>query len=277
MATDFPSGADSASMIGVFPPLFRRAAAAIAAGLLLATPGWPPAMAQLPPDGVGVEPTVGPLFLSGVQQPHNCSASVLDSASRDLIITAAHCFAGSGAGVRFVPGYRDGSTPYGVWTVTQAYVDPSWRADQDPRYDVAVLKVRRRQLDGRSVGVQDVVGANLLGLPAKGASVRVPAYSMGLDDEPIGCQGSLYLTEGYPSFDCPGYVGGTSGAPFLRPSPQADRGNVIVGVIGGLHQGGCSDDTSYSAAFGSAVYLLRQRATAGRTPDVLPRPPASGC
>lgn len=260
-----------------------RVAAVLAAGLLLLTVlGWPSAMsqAQPPPDAVGVEPTVGPLFLNGTHHAHNCSASVLDSASGDLIITAAHCFAGSGAGIQFVPGYRNGSTPYGVWTVTQAYVDPAWRAAQDPHDDVAILKVRHQQLDGRSVGVQDVVGANLLGRPSDGARVRVPAYPMGLDDEPMSCQGPLYLTDGYPGFDCPGYVGGTSGAPFLLPPARASaggRGAVIVGVIGGLYQGGCSDDTSYSAAFGSAVFLLRQRATAGLTPDVLPRPAASGC
>lgn len=229
-----------------------------------------------------MEPTLGPLFLAGIGQPHSCSASVVASASRDLIITAAHCLAGNGAGVEFVPGYRDGNMPYGVWTATQAYVDPAWTADQDPQHDVAILKLQRQRLDERWVGVQDVVGANLLGLPpSDGASVRIPAYSTGLDDEPMSCQSSLYRTEGYPGFDCPGYVGGTSGAPFLVPSTElageGEAGDVIVGVIGGLHQGGCSDDTSYSAAFGPAIYLLRQRATAGVTPDVLPHPPPSGC
>lgn len=274
-------------MVCVLQVISRRTAGLISAALLVtATFGWPPAMsvAQPPPGEATVEPTVGPLFLAGIGQPHNCSASVVDSTSRDLVITAAHCLAGTGAGVQFVPGYRDGSTPYGVWTAAQAYVDPSWTADQDPQHDVAILKMRRQQLNGRWVGVQDVVGANLLGLaPSDGASTRVPAYPMGLDDEPMSCQSSLYRTEGYPSFDCPGYVGGTSGAPFLLPSAPtaqaeaADPSDVIVGVIGGLHQGGCSDDTSYSAAFGPAVYLLRQRATAGLTPDVLPHAGTAGC
>jgi hypothetical protein len=289
VAVDFRSGADSATMGSVLQTISRRTAGLISAALLVtATLGWPPVMsaAQPPPGEATVEPTLGPLFLSGLDQPHNCSASVLASASHDLVITAAHCLVGSGAGVQFVPGYRDGNAPYGVWTVTQAYVDPAWTADQDPRYDVAILKVRPQQRGGRPVGVQDVVGANRLGVvPADGAAVRVPAYALGLEDEPIGCQSPLYRTEGYPGFDCPGYVGGTSGAPFLLPEAPAPTaasaadsdGDVIVGVIGGLHQGGCSDDTSYSAPFGPAVYQLRQRASAGLTPDVLPPAGSSGC
>ncbi len=268
----------------VLHALRRRGTGLVATALLItATLGWTPSpsAAQPPPGETSVEPTLGPLFLNGIGRAHNCSASVLASASRDLVVTAAHCLSGTGAGVEFVPGYRDGSVPYGVWTATQAYVDPAWIASQDPRHDVAILKLRRQQRDGHWVGVQDVVGANLLGpAPSDGASVQVPAYPMGLHDEPISCQSSLYRTEGYPGFDCPGYVGGTSGAPFLLPSAlpgAAGSGKVVVGVIGGLHQGGCSDETSYSAPFGPAVYLLRQRATAGLSPDVLPRPRASGC
>jgi len=286
-------------MVCVSQAIPRRAAGLIAVALLIiATLGWPAAESA-------AQPPLGPLFLAGLGRAHNCSASVLASASRDLVITAAHCLSGSGAGVRFVPGYRDGRAPYGVWTATQAYVDPAWTADQDPRHDVAILKLLRQQRGGRWVGVQDVVGANQLGTaPADGSRVRVPAYPMGLDDAPISCETSLYWTGGYASFDCAGYVGGTSGAPFLLPSSPASQtgptsqtgpasrteptsqtgaavagsgGEVVVGVIGGLRQGGCSDDTSYSSAFGPEVYQLRQRATAGLAPDVLPRPDGSGC
>jgi Trypsin len=285
VAVDFSSRADSDNMDCVLKAISRRTTGLISAALLVtALLGWPSAMsvAQPPPGEATVEPTLGPLFRAGLDHPHNCSASVLASASHDLVITAAHCLVGSGAGVEFVPGYRDGNAPYGVWTASQAYVDPSWTASQDPRHDVAILKVQRQQRGGRWVGVQDVVGANRLGpAPADGASVRVPAYAMGLGDEPIGCQSSLYRTGGYPGFDCPGYVGGTSGAPFLLSAAPATStatdGGVVVGVIGGLHQGGCSDDTSYSAPFGPAVNSLLQRATAGLTPDVLPPAGSSGC
>src|SRR5580704_5562537 len=47
---------------------------------------------------------------------HFCTASVVDSPQGDLVMTAAHCVSGLGAGqFAFVPGFRDGRTPYGVW------------------------------------------------------------------------------------------------------------------------------------------------------------------
>jgi len=231
-----------------------------------------------------MDATAGPLFLAGLGQPHSCSASVVASASRDLVLTAAHCVTGAGAGVQFVPGYEDGRTPYGVWTASAVYVDPSWTARQDPRHDVAILKIRRQLRSGRWQGVQDVVGANLLGLaPPDGTQIGVPAYSTGLDDGPINCRNSMSRTDGYGTFDCAGYPGGTSGAPFLASfAPPWLAGvhqglSVVVGVIGGLHQGGCSDDTSYSSPFGPEVYLLWLRATLGLAADVLPPPDASDC
>src|SRR5215467_15159468 len=47
------------------------------------------------------ESTIGPLFGHGVTGTHHCTASVLDSPGGDLILTAAHCVAGSGAGMLF--------------------------------------------------------------------------------------------------------------------------------------------------------------------------------
>src|SRR3954466_8628600 len=79
-------------------------------------------------------PTVGPLFRDGLTQHHECTASVIASPSRNLLLTAAHCITGTAAGYQFVPGYDGGSTPYGVWTVTHAYVDPSWATRQDPQH-----------------------------------------------------------------------------------------------------------------------------------------------
>src|SRR5689334_20118413 len=64
--------------------------------------------------------TVGAIFPFGTSAPHTCTASVLDSPKRNLIITAAHCVWGAGVGWSFAPGYVNGRTPYGVWTVAAA-------------------------------------------------------------------------------------------------------------------------------------------------------------
>jgi V8-like Glu-specific endopeptidase len=229
-----------------------------------------PTPTATPFDGISI---VGPVFKHGLDAPHSCTASVLSSPARDLIITAAHCLSGTAAGIQFAPGYDKGLTPYGVWTVTSAYVDPAWLTTQDPRYDYAILRVA----DHGDVGIQDVTGGALLGTsPRRHQAITDVAYNGGIDDQPITCTPRTYKTEGYPSFDCHGYVGGSSGSPWLT-TVRGTRVNVVHGVIGGLHQGGCFEYTSYSSPFGKAVFRLLARADAGTTADTLPVAGGDGC
>ena len=236
-----------------------------------APPGTPTATTF---DGV---PAVGPLFRNGLASRHGCTASVVDSPHGDLILTAAHCVSGTAAGWLFAPGYDAGGTPYGVWTVTGAYVDPEWISDQNPIDDVAILSVADQQRDGRSVAVQDVTGGYVLQqAPRSGTAITDIAYNSGINDQPITCTVPAYYTTGYPSFNCHGYVGGSSGSPWL--SRLSGSGRIAVrGVIGGLHQGGCYEFTSYSSPFGSNVYHLLGRAAGGQAPDTVPKAGSDGC
>jgi V8-like Glu-specific endopeptidase len=222
--------------------------------------------------------TVGPLFGNGLGHDHGCTASVLLSPRHDLILTAAHCVSGSGAGMLFAPGYSSGATPYGVWTTTQAYVDPSWISRQDPQHDYAILRLAHQNRGGRQVGVQDVVGGgNLIALaPRPGQQLSVPGYPAGINDQPIDCAVRDYDTGGYPSFDCAGYFGGTSGSPWLIATGNSHL-SLVAGVIGGLHQGGCVDYTSYSSAFSLDTYRLWLRASLGAKPDTVPAAGSDGC
>lgn len=218
---------------------------------------------------------VGPLFPSATASVHTCTASVVDSPGKDLLVTAAHCIVGSGAGVVFAPGYSAGREPFGTWRVTAAYAPPAWTVHHDPRADVAFLVVAPRTIGGRTVEVQQQTGGNPLGpAPARGIQVTVPAYALGANDRPILCRGAVTVTAGYPRFDCAGYVAGTSGAPWIA---DAVAGHPVVGVIGGLHQGGCTAAVSYSAAFGAAVTQTYRRAVARRPPSSLPAPGPDGC
>lgn len=219
-------------------------------------------------------PTVGPLFFPSLLGlgptlglPHYCSASVVHSAGHDLVLTAAHCVYGTGLATEFAPGFHDGVSPYGVWAVRRAYVDPAWRTSQDPQHDFAILQVAPQ--GGHRV--EDVTGANRLGAaPAGGRTVTVDGYVAGSGGRPITCTNRVYYTAGYPSFDCDGYAGGVSGGPWLA-------GSTVVGVVGGLHQGGCTPSISYSSAFGADVAALLARAEAGDGGDVAPIPGGDGC
>jgi V8-like Glu-specific endopeptidase len=218
--------------------------------------------------------TVGAIFPAGVSGPHTCTASVLDSPQRNLIITAAHCLWGAAVGWSFAPGYVDERTPYGVWTVTAAYLDPHWLANQDQNYDFAILRVAPRKLGKSWRSIESVTGGNVLAQePKPGSPITDVAYNIG-DNVPITCTVHMYYSFGYPSFNCHGYVAGSSGSPWMQ---RQGKHVAVTAVTGGPHQGGCAEYTSYSSPFGAAVQNLFQRAVSGGAGDVAPVPGRDGC
>ena len=218
----------------------------------------------------------GPLFFGALADGHGCSASVVQSPGRDLIVTAAHCISGNGAGIRFAPGYNGGATPLGVWTTTRVWVASKWIAAQDPQSDVAFLQVAPQRIGGRVVHVQDITGGEVLGFaPRSGTVVTDPAYPAGVNDQPISCTTRITYTGRFPTFNCFGYFGGTSGSPFLVQRPG--RSSLVVRVIGGLHQGGCYDWNSFSSAFGLETFRTYIRAALRAPADLVPAAGSDGC
>jgi V8-like Glu-specific endopeptidase len=205
---------------------------------------------------------VGALFgeSSGKLGSHFCTASVVDSPHGDLAITAAHCVTGTSGQIAFVPGYANGTEPYGVWQVTQVYTDAAWRSAQDPDDDVAFLR-----LSGAPGGasVEAVTGAEHVATgAAAGGLVRVVGYP-DTADQPVSCVNAAKLfSPTQLEFDCGGYTDGTSGGPFLADVSAATGQGTVIGVIGGYEQGGDTPQVSYSVAFGAAVTVLYQAAKA---------------
>ncbi|SDP19504.1 V8-like Glu-specific endopeptidase [Nakamurella panacisegetis] len=221
-------------------------------------------------------PFVGAVFADGLSNPHSCSASVVHSPRHNLVLTAAHCISGTGRGLQFAPGYDNGSTPYGVWTVQKAWVAPAWIASQDPHADYAFLQVAPQRWERRRANVEDLTGGSILGMaPSPGTQITDIAYAYGLDDQPIRCTNTVTLTVGYPTFNCHGYPGGTSGSPFLVT--RGDLPSIVVGVIGGLHQGGCYEWNSFSSPFGAETYRTYLRAALGLPGDTVPVAGSDGC
>ncbi|MEV7183262.1 trypsin-like peptidase domain-containing protein [Kitasatospora sp. NPDC093102] len=199
---------------------------------------------------------IGTLSIRTAQGPRACTASVVHSPRRNLLVTAAHCVQnrriGLLDGLVFTPGYRNGSTPYGTWPVQAVTVDPRWAADDDPEYDVAFVTVG--PVDGQQV--EDAVGGNPIGTgQGFGLSVSVTGYP-NESDEPITCAARTSSQSATQErFDCGGYTDGTSGSPWVTAS------GTVVGVIGGYQEGGDSPGTSYSITFDERVSELYQRAT----------------
>jgi V8-like Glu-specific endopeptidase len=218
---------------------------------------------------------IGPLYGSAGATQHGCTASVVHSPGGNTLITAAHCVSGGGVGMVFAPGQHGADAPHGRWTVTSAHVEPKWVTRQDPHADVAFLTVAPRTIDGVSKEIEQVTGSYRLGSTAvRGQRVTVTGYPAGATNNPITCAARIYLTETFPSFDCHGYVDGTSGSPWLRATRH---GLEIVGIIGGLNQGGCYEYTSYSSPLGRDARDAYRRAADDAPADVAPQPGGDGC
>lgn len=214
---------------------------------------------------VAPDPRVGALFLttaSGALSSHFCTATVVSSKAGDVIVTAAHCVYSSGNGgyvhgLAFVPGYKDGAAPYGVWLPSKTYVDPHWTASADPAYDVAFLRVRR----GADTDLAALTGADRPAFsPAYRTLVRVIGYP-GTAKAPVACDDyTSELSATQLRWNCAGYPAGTSGSPFLSGIDPATGIGTVGGVIGGYETGGDSPDASYSAYFGPAIAALYRQA-----------------
>lgn len=209
---------------------------------------------------VDPDPRVGAIFF-GDGDLHGCTGSVVHSASGDLVLTAAHCL-GPVISAAFVPGFADRAESADTWTVDEVYLDPRWVTAKDSRADYAIVRVSRA--DGGAIEAQVGSALSLGAAPAPASRVRVIAYLAGIGGRPIGCQASTGITDGgYPELPCAGLGDGTSGAPWIS-------GSTVVGVIGGLHGGGCAENLSYSAPFDEHITELLARAEAGGPGDAPP-------
>jgi len=238
---------------------------AAATTFLLSSPADALSASVAPPD-----PKIGAVFRVG-SPSHYCTAGVVDSPRRNLLVTAAHCVIGDGSVMRFVPAFNAGQRPYGTWTVLRVYLAQAWIRHQDWQHDYAFLEVAPTTWQGASHNIEDVVGANrLAAAPSNGQRVTVTGYVAGSGDQPITCRAGAYFSSSYPAFDCHGYFSGVSGSPWVN-------NGYVHGVIGGYHLGGCSEGTSYSSAFGSNSAWVWHRATTETHPDVAPAAASDGC
>ena len=208
---------------------------------------------------------VGALFLHSSSGNHFCTASVVASPGGNVLITAAHCLnRGKGSHVYnsdivFIPGYRDGQAPFGVWTPSKLIVARQWVASSDPDFDVGFVVLQPH--DGKNI--QQILGADRIALDdADRYQVHVTGYPAS-SDSPITCDNTTTLHSATQlQFDCAGFTGGTSGSPWVtryRPSTQS---GTIVGVVGGYEEGGDTPSISYSVRFGPDILRLYRRAVA---------------
>ncbi|WP_327228438.1 trypsin-like serine protease [Streptomyces platensis] len=258
----------------------QRMRAALPAATRKATGAPRPATAATPPshpfDGL---PQVGTFFWTdGSSTGRFCGGTVVRSPHRDLVVSAAHCLRSPDPKrhLSFVPQYHDGLKPHGIYPIERIYLDQRYYdlgTNAGARWDYAVVRLGARE-DGAEV--EEVTGGfDLLPYPGYDhRTVRLIGYPGNKDTthpKPLDCTSS---THRYTSTDpaapghfleiaCAGYIGGTSGGPFLV---RDFTGYALIGVIGGYHTGGDFPDVSYSSYFTLDTLALYLHAVHGDPP-----------
>lgn len=244
-------------MASAAPSAFGRGQVPLAAGGSSAT------RAAAAPAGIpsatrfnGV-PTVGAMFYTTGSAKHFCTASVVSSSSKNVILTAAHCVYDKrySSDIEFVPGYHSGARPYGVWAVKKIVVATQWAQSRNPDFDFAFLTVARAPGIGKAL--QKETGGLALGIDRgyRHSSVEIIGYN-DTGNRPVKCStASLKFKTGQMEFYCHNYRNGTSGAPWILRYKNGS--GTVFGVIGGFEDGGDVEWASYSPYFReSALDLL---------------------
>ncbi|MEU2872821.1 hypothetical protein ABZ769_27035 [Streptomyces olivoreticuli] len=197
--------------------------------------------------------SVGVLFGDGKDMKHHyCTASVVKSADRDLILTAGHCkFHDKVAFVPFYDPLKNASAqPYGMWPVNAKnwfIYDEYEKNTKKDTSDLDFAFARVNAVKGKKV--QDVVGGNTLArtksFTNKVTIIGHPTISHNKPDTPVQCRTTTEPLGGFNQMktDCAGMWGGVSGGPWFS-NLNNDGTGEIIGNTGGYNSGGIDDSDS---------------------------------
>ena len=134
--------------------------------------------------------TTGRAFWSVGGILRSCAASVVQSNTADLIVTAGQCVHDTKTNSSlingnwvFVPAYENGSAPFGIWPARRALTLRAWTQAADLNYDVAFVALSI--LKSRSI--RATVGSQGIGFSQPR---RALTYSVGY---PLNTYGGQYL------------------------------------------------------------------------------------
>ncbi|MEZ0064478.1 V8-like Glu-specific endopeptidase [Streptacidiphilus sp. MAP12-20] len=190
---------------------------------------------------------------------YSCSASALNSPSRQMVVTAAHCVHGGRGGTWmtkwvYVPDYYNGSVPYGVFAAKSFRTFQAWLTYSTAARDVAMVTTWPN--NGRKL--VNVTGGN--GITWNGSRTS-PVYVLGYPDNFYRGEIQMYCS-GWTSPEwgtsrlqirCR-YGHGSSGGPWLRWYNTGTGLGYVDGVTstGSLTTGW--DQSPYFDAYVAGLY-----------------------
>jgi V8-like Glu-specific endopeptidase len=192
------------------------------------------------PGGGAVARTTGKVFFTMDRHDYVCSGASVTSANADVVVTAAHCVKnGTGSWASnwaFVPGYADGTRPYGTWTARQFFVASQWSQAADDNDDVAFVTLNPQASGGQSALIGHVVGGQAIAFGSQPSQ----EYAFGYPAEPPYGGGALYYCsgrtrpDGYRASEDTGLhcdlTAGSSGGPWLSAFNPATGTGTITSV-----------------------------------------------
>ena len=213
------------------------------------TTAWPGSNRRLPASAIGR------LLMRTAQGDSYATATVVQSEGRNLIVTSAQGLYDKQAGdwnsrFWFVPGYRDGSQPFGGWAFAKAVVSNDWfqaEGTRPRRSDVGMVVLATNEAGKH---VEDVTGAHQIAFDAGDEqTITAMGYpAVGFDGRRLASctgSGSSYSPLIVPMLTVGCYFGGMSGGPFL-----AGLGTGGTGTLVAVYYGAGPDFTrSYGAYF----------------------------
>ncbi|MDA8371771.1 MAG: serine protease [Nocardiopsaceae bacterium] len=208
--------------------------------------------------------TTGKVYLTLNGHDFSCSASVVEAANKDSVITAGHCLKdGAGPWVTnwmFIPGYDDGDTPYGRYTARHMLVPSRWAYQADDSFDFGMAVLN-------TVGgshVQEETGAQ--GISFNG-DPDGPVYAFGYPVADRFDGRRLYYCSGGTRPDTSGTTAngmacsmteGSSGGPWLSGFDPGTGSGTITSVISFKYAN--DPHTQYGPRLGEEARRLYERA-----------------
>ena len=184
--------------------------------------------------------TTGKVFFSLGADDYVCSGSAVASPDRSTVLTAGHCVDDPESGTTatnwvFVPGYRDGKAPYGLFAATHLVTTTGWATAEDFDVDLGFADVAP---NAAGVRLGDAVGGQRIafGTP-RGRDTYAfgyPAVSPWTGERLVACSGRVVqdttpVPSTRPGADLHDDAGLERRPVVLRLRPADRHGNADLG------------------------------------------------
>lgn len=180
--------------------------------------------------------TVGRLFFRTPSGDASCSAAVVNSASKNLILTAGHCAHQGGAGKSyygnflFAPGWHNGPSAHGYWSGTGVAASAEWTQSKKWDHDYAFVRLAA---NGNGQRIANVVGGHAIATSAGHvhASTHIwgyPARAPYSGNTAYRCETPTVRINSYaPDAKAPcDFTDGASGGPWVKDALASGVGYI---------------------------------------------------